>query len=297
MENDVTTAESNRNDRSTSDRSHADVAIVFGSAMLSPAKRPASVRAVCEAIGLPRSTYYYQSHRSLSAIEFEHKIVLRLHELRDLYPNDGYRRMTQQLQLEGFHVNRKRIARLMQIHGLSVKSPRPSYFIPHARQPQPVIPNLLTTARITGPNQAWLAEITYVHIRSGLVYAAGVIDVWTREVVGYAVAIQISNRLASIALHSAIRAHRSAPGCIHHSICGTQYASRSYRRLLREYGLTPSVGALVDGTAPSRVIERPSYETWGNVLRSSKEFIRTVYTREWLELLLNGGGKVHPQMV
>src|ERR1043165_8493738 len=79
-------------------RPHADAGIIFGSAATSPMRKPDSVRATCEAIGLARSTYYYQSHRSASAIEFEQKIVLRLHELRVLRPEDGYRRMTQRLQ-------------------------------------------------------------------------------------------------------------------------------------------------------------------------------------------------------
>src|SRR6266702_742494 len=106
-------------------RPHADAGIVFGSAATAPAKKPDSVRATCEAIGLARSTYYYQSHRKTSAIELEQKIVLRLHELRDAHPNDGYRRMTLQLQAEGFRVNRKRIARLMQLHNLTRRQARP----------------------------------------------------------------------------------------------------------------------------------------------------------------------------
>ena len=101
--------------------SRTPAAIVFGSVCADAGSKPTSVRATCEAIGLPRSTYYYQSHRSASAIAFEHKIVLRLHELRESFPNDGYRRMTQQLQQEGFKVNRKRIARLMQLHGLTLR--------------------------------------------------------------------------------------------------------------------------------------------------------------------------------
>src|SRR5882757_3035024 len=109
-------------------RPHADAGIVFGSAASALAKKPDSVRATCEAIGLARSTYYYQSHRSASAIELEQRIVLRLHELRQLRPNDGYRRMTLQLQAEGFHVNRKRIARLMQLHSLTKRPSRPESF-------------------------------------------------------------------------------------------------------------------------------------------------------------------------
>ena len=106
-------------------RPHAEAGIVFGSAAAAPAKKPDSVRATCEAIGLARSTYYYQSHRSAAAIELEQKIVLRLHELRELYPNDGYRRMTVHLQADGFHVNRKRIARLMHLHLLQLQHQHP----------------------------------------------------------------------------------------------------------------------------------------------------------------------------
>src|ERR1700749_68338 len=93
-------------------RPQAGPGIVFGSAATAPAKKPDSVRATCEGIGLARSTYYYQSHPSTAAIEFEQRIVLRLHQLREAHPNDGHRRMPLQLQAEGLHVNRKRIARL-----------------------------------------------------------------------------------------------------------------------------------------------------------------------------------------
>src|ERR1700738_2228617 len=117
-------------------RPHADAGIVFGSAATSPAKKPDSVRATCEAIGLARSTYYYQSHRSASAIELEQKIVLRLHELREVHPNDGYRHMTLQLQAEGFYVNRKRIARLMQLHSLSKRQSRPESWTARFAQPR-----------------------------------------------------------------------------------------------------------------------------------------------------------------
>jgi len=105
----------NASPESPARKSHLRAAIVFGSAAAQPARRPASVRATCEPIGLARSTYYYQSHRSSEAIALEQRIVQRLLELREEHPNDGYRRMTRQLQLEGLHVNRKRIARLMQL--------------------------------------------------------------------------------------------------------------------------------------------------------------------------------------
>jgi putative transposase len=278
-------------------RPHADAGIVFGSAAAAQSKKPDSVRATCEAIGLARSTYYYQSHRSASAIEFEQKIVLRLHELRELHPNDGYRRMTLQLQAEGFHVNRKRIARLMQLHSLTKKPSKPDSYCARSFQPRAPIANLRDTARLTGPYQIWVTDIAYAHIRSSLVYASAVIDAWTREVVGYAASLQITNRLARIALHSAVRSHRPAPGCIHHSTCGTQYLTRSYCELLRQYGLIPSVGEAAGRTAiashehtstgsPRQIVDIRDYETWKDVVDHPREFIQTLYSAERVDWLL-----------
>ena len=277
--------------------SRTPAAIVFGSVSAGANSKPTSVRATCEAIGLPRSTYYYQSHRSASAIAFEHKIVLRLHELRESFPNDGYRRMTQQLQQEGFRVNRKRIARLMQLHGLTLRQPGCSGGVTRQRQSSTPVGNLLQAARLTRPHQVWVADIAYVRIRSGLVYAAAIIDVWSREVVGYAVSSQINPRLASIALHAAVRAHRPAPGSVHHSSSGAQYVMRGYAELLRQYGLIPSTGDAGDHSAvssvgyappaaPRQVVQMQMYETWSHVIGNVQGFIRSLYLPERIDWVL-----------
>lgn len=276
---------------------HAHAAIVFGSAVTEADAKPASVRATCEAIGLPRSTYYYQSHRSAPAMALEHKIVLRLHELRECFPGDGYRRMTQHLQQEGFQVNRKRIARLMHLHGLTLKSSNGSSDVPRHRQSSAPVANLWHTLRLTRPHQVWVADIAYVRIRSGLVYAAAIIDAWSREVVGYAVSSQINPRLASIALHAAVRAHRPAPGSVHHSTSGAQYVMRGYTELLRQYGLIPSTGKVVDTSpissmgrpaspVPRQVVAMQMYETWEHVTGDVLEFVRALYLPERIDKVL-----------
>jgi putative transposase len=277
-------------------RPPAEAGIVFGSAASSPARKPDSVRATCEAIGLARSTYYYQSHRCATAIELEQKIVLRLHELRELHPNDGYRRMTLHLQAEGFHVNRKRIARLMQLHRLNQQAARSCAIGARAFQQRAPIANLRDSAELTGPYQVWVTDIAYAHIRAGLVYTSAVIDAWSREVVGYAASLQITNRLTRIALHSAVRSHRPAPGCIHHSTCGTQYLTRSYCELLSQYGLIPSTGESVGrpGIAnrerahgsPRQIVDLQEYETWKDVVDEPREFLRRLYTPERMNRLL-----------
>jgi putative transposase len=272
-------------------RPHAEAGIVFGSAAAAPAKRPDSVRATCEAIGLARSTYYYQSHRSAAAIELEQKIVLRLHELRESYPNDGYRRMTVHLQAEGFHVNRKRIARLMHLHALAKRPSRPEPLGVRSFQPRAPIANLRDNARLTGPHQVWVTDLAYARIRSSLVYTSAVIDAWSREVVGYAASLQVTNRLTRIALHSAVRSYRPAPGCIHHSTCGTQYLTHSYCELLRQYGLIPSLGepagqAATTPRRPRQIVDVQNFESWKSVLEQPKEFISALYSPERVDYIL-----------
>src|SRR5581483_7209887 len=274
---------------STDNRPHPHSAIVFGSTASHPAKRRASVRATCEAIGLPRSTYYYQSHRSTEAIAFEQKIVQRLLELRKEHPEDGYRRMTHYLQLEGLHVNRKRIARLMQLHNLSVRTAPPDDRLFRYRRLTPAVETPRENVQPTGANQVWISDLAYVHIGSGLIYTAAIIDAWSQEVVGYAASTHINPRLPALALHSAVRARRPALGCIHHSTYGIQYLMRGYRELLRQYGLIPAandatgptpVGApLCTAPGPVRqVVDLPGYATWEEVLKRSDEFIRALYS-------------------
>ncbi len=275
-----------------SPRPHLQAAIVFGSAASHQTRRRASVRATCEAIGLPRSTYYYQSHRSIEAVAFEQRIVQRLLELRELHPNDGYRRMTLRLQSEGLNVNRKRIARLMQLHSLSIRNFHANARV-RQRQLQSSTGLQRDNFRPTAPNQVWLADLAYARISTGLIYAATVIDVWTREVVGYAISTHINPRLPAIALHSAVRAHRPAIGCFHHSTCGMQYLTRGYRELLRQYGLIP-VGSdaeefpTVCATAPThKIIDVCGFMTWDDVSGRGSEFIRAVYSAERVGQVLN----------
>ena len=271
-------------------------AIVFGSAISLPARRPASVRAACEAIGLARSTYYYQSHRSNSAIAFEQKIVQRLLELREIHANDGYRRMTKHLLSEGFRVNRKRIARLMQLHNLSM---RPSHCDGGApRHRRSILPTTSSNRNVSpaATNQVWISDLAYVHIASGLIYTAAIIDVGSQEVVGYAASTHINPRLPALALHSAVRARRPALGCIHHSTYGMQYLLRGYRELLRQYGLIPAgnespallapAATLSAFPGPGRhIVDVPGYATWDEVVERSDEFIHALYTSERIEAI------------
>ena len=95
---------------------------------------------------------------------------------------------------------------------------------------------------VDGPNQLWVADLTYIAILGGFVYLAAIMDAWSRRIVGYALGRRIDARLTLAALATAIEDRNPLPGCIHHSDRGSQYAAQAYRALLNEHGLVGSMG-------------------------------------------------------
>src|SRR6202022_1004400 len=100
---------------------------------------------------------------------------------------------------------------------------------PRSDHDGPIFPDLARHRILDGPNQVWVADITYIAIAVGFVYMAAILDAWSRRVVGYAISRSIDARLAVAALKAAIRARQPLKGCIHHSDRGSQYASEAYR--------------------------------------------------------------------
>ena len=106
----------------------------------------------------------------------------------------------------------------------------------------PIFPDLAHGRIVDGPNQLWVADITYIAIATGFVYLAAILDAWSRRVVGYAISRSIDARVAIAALKAAIRTRQPPKGCIHHSDRGSQYAAEPYRDMLAEHGLIGSMG-------------------------------------------------------
>ncbi|MFS8037373.1 IS3 family transposase [Xanthobacter sp. AM11] len=121
-------------------------------------------------------------------------------------------------------MNHKKIRHLMRDHDL------------------PIFPNLAKDMSQDGPNQLWVADITYVAIATSFVYVALILDAWSRRVVGYANSRSIEVRLTLAALRTAIEKQGPPPCCIHHADRGSQYAAGRYRQALAEHGLVESMG-------------------------------------------------------
>jgi putative transposase len=138
--------------------------------------------------------------------------------------------MTQQLDEP---VGRNRVARLMRINGLLARAPRRFRVTTDSDHLMPVAPNLLQqNFRVDEPNRVWVGDITYVWTAQGWGYLAVLLDLYARRVVGWSFANHMRRELPLKALRRALGARRPAPGLIHHSDRGSQYASDEYQRVL-----------------------------------------------------------------
>ena len=190
-------------------------------------------------MGLARSTYYDEPGGQ--PIE-EARLVERLKEICAEWPSYGYRRVTAQLHAEGILANHKKVMRLMREQGLSVRPRRRFVATTDSDHDGPIFPNLTKDVLPAGPNELWVADITYIAIATGFVYLAAILDAWSRRVVGYAISRRIDARLALAALRAAIESRQPPKGCIHHSDRGSQYAAEDYRAELAAHGLKGSMG-------------------------------------------------------
>ena len=170
-------------------------------------------------MGLARSTSCYRPggrHRADEAL-----IAARIEAICERYGAYGYRRVTHQLHREGWAVNHKRVARIMRERSLKAEPPR-RFVVTSDGAAVASFPNLARGFRPCGPNQLWVADLTYIRIVIGFVYLAAILDAWSRRVVGYAIARQMDVRLTVAALQAALADRQPAPGCIHHSDRGSK---------------------------------------------------------------------------
>jgi putative transposase len=188
-------------------------------------------------MGLSRSTYYDKP----SLPTDDAAIVATMIAICDEFEAYGYRRIGAELRHRDLVTHSKKVRRLMRVHGLQSKRRRRYVATTDSNHESPIFPDLARGAIVDGPNQVWVADISYIAIATGFVYMAAVLDAWSRRVVGYAISRSMDARLAVAALKTAIRVRRPPAGCIHHSHRGSQYASEIYRALLADHGLVGSM--------------------------------------------------------
>jgi ribosomal protein L37E len=170
-------------------------------------------------MSIARSSYYYRPKGRVRADEPQ--ILARITALCERLPGYGYRRVTRQLQREGWTINHKRVARIMAEHDLQAETPRAVAVTSDGLAVAPFA-NLAADFTPSAVNQLWVADLTYIHVVQGFVYLAVILDAWSRKVVGYAISGNMEVRLTLAALKAAVATRRPLPGCIHHSDRGSQ---------------------------------------------------------------------------
>jgi transposase InsO family protein len=212
----------------------------------------------------------------------------------------GYRRIAALLGREGWQANHKRVLRLMREDNLLCLGRKP--FVPvttDSRHGWRVVPNLARGMELSGLDQLWVADITYIHLAEAFVYLAVILDAFSRKVIGWALATHLRAELAIEALDMAIAARRPAPGSlIHHSDRGVQYACGDYSARLKAHDIEPSmsrVGNPYDNAKAERFmrtlkeeeVDGRAYRDVDDARASIGAFIETVYNRQRLRSGLN----------
>ena len=254
------------------------------------------MNALCQMTGLSRAGFYRQRlPRQATPVEMEVRDQMQRIALES--PAYGYRRITCELQQRGFEVNHKRVLRMMREDNLLCVRRRAFVVTTDSRHNLPVYPNLTREIKTTAINQLWVADITYIRLRTEFVYLAVMLDAFSRRVIGWALGRTLEAELALTALRMALIERQPAPGLVHHSDRGVQYASQDYTEMLKQHKATISMsrkGNPYDNAACESFMKtlkyeevyRNEYRDFEDARASIGEFLERVYNQKRLHSAL-----------
>ena len=202
-----------------------------------------SIRCLCAAVGVGRTWWYTRPSADVIA---ERDTALRdaIERLVLEFPGYGYRRVTKALRREAWDVNHKRVLRVMRPEALLCQLERRFVRTTDSTHALPTYPNLRANVAPARPDQAWVADITSIRLPTTFAYLACVLDAWSRRCVGWELSRAIDTTLTLAALDQALARRRPAPGLIHHSDRGVQYASSASIARLRDAGIQVSMSVV-----------------------------------------------------
>jgi putative transposase len=204
------------------------------------------VTVLCKVMEVSRSGFYDYLHRFNNGIDGNPQQAALTTRIRWIFKEHGgrygSRRILKQLNKEGYEIGRYKVRRIMKNLGLKAKSARRYKVTTDSRHSFPVVPNVLDrNFDVSEPNQVWTADITYVWTLEGWFYLAVVMDLFSRQIVGWAMDKRMKKHLALDALSMAYFRRKPSRGLLHHSDRGSQYACSEYQKRLKRYHMIPSM--------------------------------------------------------
>lgn len=253
-----------------------------------------SIPTLCEALSVSESGYYEWATRKPSrrrqeetlletAVKAAHKASRGAH---------GPKKLQRDLSEQGIKAGECRIRRIRHKLGIQCVQKRKYKATTDSNHNLPVAANLLNQQfEATAPNQIWLSDITYIPTEEGWLYLAGHKDLFSREIVGYAMSDRMTKELVNRSLCRAVSVKRPGKGVLHHSDRGSQYCSEQYRSLLRQFGMRASMsgkGNCYDnapmesfwGVLKSELVHHRRYMTRAEAIREITEYIEIFYNRQ-----------------
>lgn len=213
------------------------------------------------------------------------------------WPSYGRPRITAELRRRGWSVNPKRVYRLLREDNLLCVRKRKFVVTTNSNHGRRVYPNLAHGMVLTGVDQLWRADITYVRLREEFIFLAVILDAFSRRVIGWALDRNMEDELTLTALRMAIKQRGIQPGLVHHSDRGSQYASNDYTEMLKASGIEISMsrkGNPWDNAACESFMKtlkyeevlRNEYRDLGEAFASIPEFLETIYNQKRLHSAL-----------
>jgi len=256
-----------------------------------------SVERMCQLARVSRAGFYRSLQEQVpleESMEVRSAIEQVALEHRRRY---GYRRVTAELRRRGMLVNHKRVARVMREDDLLAVQPKRFVTTTDSNHRLEVYLNLARRMMLTGTDQLWVADITYIRLQAEFVYLALILDAFSRKIVGWKLERTLASRLATEALQVAIETRKPPPGLVHHSDRGIQYASAEYVAVLNKHGMVPSMSRPANPydnascesfikTLKREEIYANEYENLEHLRSNIEEFIERYYNQKRLHSAL-----------
>ncbi len=257
------------------------------------AARGLTIERMAELAGVSRASFYRYHEEGRPGPSADMDLRDAIQRIALEWPSYGRPRITAELRRRGWEVNPKRVYRLMREDNLLCVRKREFVVTTDSTHGRKVYPNLAEEMTLSGIDQLWVADITYIRLQTEFVYLAVVIDAFSRRVIGWALDRTMEDNLTVAALRMALELRSPSPGLVHHSDRGSQYASGHYTDLLKTQGCQISMSRKASPwenagceswmkTLKAEEVYRQEYRNLGEAQALIAQFIEEVYNQKRL---------------